>query len=74
MASMFGSCCFSDTGIKITMGTGAFINVNTLNKVHPCLDNMYPIIGWKINKKLNYLLEIPCSNSGALINWLLENG
>lgn len=74
MASMFGSGCYDKTDIKITIGTGAFINVNTLDDVHLCLENMYPIIGWKINNELNYLMEIPCSNSGFLVNWLQENG
>lgn len=74
MASMFGSGCFSDSDVKVTLGTGAFINVNTLGAPYPCLNNMYPIIGWQINNKLNYLLEIPCVNSGSLINWLHQNG
>lgn len=74
MASMFGSGCFSDNDLKVTIGTGAFIDVSTLGSAHPCLSNMYPIIGWKINNELNYLLEIPCVNSGSLITWLQHTG
>lgn len=74
MASMFGSGCFSDNVLKVTIGTGAFIDINTLDTAHPCIRNMYPIIGWKINNKLNYLLETPCGNSGSFINWLQQSG
>jgi putative glycerol kinase 5 len=28
-ASLFGSCCFEEGDVKITMGTGTFLNVNT---------------------------------------------
>jgi glycerol kinase len=28
-ASLFGSCCFEEGDVKVTMGTGTFLNVNT---------------------------------------------
>lgn len=74
MASMFGSGCYNNNDLKITIGTGAFLDVNTGDTVHPSLNNMYPIIGWKMNNKLSYILEIPCTESGSAILWLLENG
>lgn len=70
MASMFGSGCFNNDDLKITIGTGAFLGVNTGSSIYPSLSNMYPLISWKLNSQLNYLLEIPCVESGFLINWL----
>ena len=31
-ASLFGSCCFEEGEVKLTMGTGTFLNVNTGHK------------------------------------------
>lgn len=31
---MFGECCFNVGDVKITMGTGTFMNINTGNKPH----------------------------------------
>lgn len=74
MASMFGSGCYNNNNLKITIGTGAFLDVNTGDTVHPCLNNMYPMIGWKIRNNLTYMLEIPSINSGSLILWLQRIG
>lgn len=74
MASMFGSGCYNKDDLKITIGTGAFLDVNTGNIVHPCLSKMYPLIGWKIYNDVTYILEIPCMDSGSVINWLQQVG
>lgn len=74
MASMFGSGCVNRNDLKITIGTGAFLDVNTGDEVHLCLDDMYPMIGWRVKQKMSYILEIPCKDSGALITWLQTVG
>nr|CAD7439505.1 unnamed protein product [Timema bartmani] len=33
-ASLFGSCCFQEGDVKVTMGTGTFINLNTGKTPH----------------------------------------
>lgn len=33
-AAMFGECCFDIGDVKITMGTGTFMDINTGNKPH----------------------------------------
>lgn len=33
-AAMFGECCFDVGDVKITMGTGTFMDINTGNKPH----------------------------------------
>lgn len=74
MAAIIGSNCYNVNDLKLTIGTGAFLNVNTGDKIHPCLGNMYPMVGWKINNCLTYILEIPCINSGEVIDFLLRSG
>lgn len=33
-AAMFGECCFNIGDVKITMGTGTFMDINTGSKPH----------------------------------------
>lgn len=33
-AAMFGECCFDVGDVKITMGTGTFMDINTGSKPH----------------------------------------
>lgn len=33
-ASLYGSGCFQPGSLKLTMGTGSFLNVNTGNEPH----------------------------------------
>lgn len=33
-ASLYGSCCFKEGDMKVTMGTGTFLDVNTGCKPH----------------------------------------
>lgn len=73
-SAMFGCCCFYEDDIKITMGTGAFLDVNTSSIIHPSLNGMYPLVGWHIKEELIYISEVPCSDAGSLIEWMLKAG
>lgn len=71
---MLGACCFRKDDIKITLGTGAFLNVNTGNSIHGSSGGMYPLVGWEFkNEQVAYLSEVPCNDSGSLIEWALES-
>lgn len=39
-AAMFGECCFDIGDVKITMGTGTFMDINTGNKPHTSVAGM----------------------------------
>lgn len=70
-AAMFGECCFSPGDVKITLGTGSFVNVNTGNMIHPGFSGVYPVIGWKLrgDKEATFLTEAHSSGTGELIEW-----
>lgn len=71
---MFGSCCFNAGDTKVTLGTGSFLDVNMKNNAHGSAAGLYPLIGWKLNKKTVYLVEGACNDTGSLIQWLLKTG
>ncbi|MGH0145667.1 UNVERIFIED_CONTAM: hypothetical protein FKN15_015302 [Acipenser sinensis] len=68
-AAMFGECCFDTGDVKITMGTGTFININTGNKPHTSISGLYPVVGWKIGQEVVYLAEGNAADTGTAIKW-----
>ncbi|MGH0146109.1 UNVERIFIED_CONTAM: hypothetical protein FKN15_045090 [Acipenser sinensis] len=71
-AAMFGECCFDTGDVKITMGTGTFININTGNKPHTSIAGLYPLVGWKIGQEVVYLAEGNAADTGTAIKWAQE--
>lgn len=63
-ASMWGSCCFNRGDVKVTLGTGSFLNVNTGQKCHASVHGLYPLVAWKWRNKeqksdeLMYCVEV----------------
>lgn len=71
-AAMFGECCFDTGDVKITMGTGTFMDINTGNKPHTSLAGLYPLVGWKIGSDVVYLAEGNAADTGTAIRWAQE--
>ncbi|XP_033122204.1 putative glycerol kinase 5 [Anneissia japonica] len=73
-AAMFGQCCFDEGDIKVTMGTGTFINLTT--GAYPCVPTLgtYPMVGWKIGSEVSYTMEAMDSDSGTVLTWLESAG
>ncbi|CAK6952270.1 putative glycerol kinase 5 [Scomber scombrus] len=68
-AAMFGECCFDVGDVKITMGTGTFMNINTGSKPHTSVAGLYPVVGWKIGSEVVYLAEGNAADTGTAIKW-----
>jgi len=69
-AAMFGQGCFDEGDVKLTMGTGAFLDMNVGSKAHASVNGFYPVIGWKMGNEIVQLAE-GCSNTcGDAIQWI----
>uniref|UniRef100_A0A240PKQ7 Glycerol kinase 5 n=1 Tax=Anopheles christyi TaxID=43041 RepID=A0A240PKQ7_9DIPT len=79
-ASLWGNCCFERGDVKITMGTGSFLNVNTGTKCLASVHGLYPLIGYKLQggtgspADINYLMEGSSNDTGSIIEWALNVG
>ncbi|XP_029971684.1 glycerol kinase 5 [Salarias fasciatus] len=71
-AAMFGECCFNVGDVKITMGTGTFMDINTGSKPHTSVAGLYPVVGWKIGSEVVYLAEGNAADTGTAIKWAQE--
>lgn len=84
-AAVFGECCFDAGDIKITLGTGSFINVNTGTAPFASCQGLYPVVGWKLENKqpsnsrstldgVTYLVEGGSHDTGTAIAWMQTIG
>uniref|UniRef100_A0A182M0E2 Glycerol kinase 5 n=1 Tax=Anopheles culicifacies TaxID=139723 RepID=A0A182M0E2_9DIPT len=79
-ASLWGNCCFERGDVKITMGTGSFLNVNTGTQCLASVHGLYPLIGYKLQggtgpiTDINYLMEGSSNDTGSIIEWALKMG
>ena len=58
--------------MKLTLGTGSFLSVNTGSHAHPAISgSAYPAIGWKLRSDLKptYILESDSADTGTSILW-----
>nr|XP_012292421.1 putative glycerol kinase 5 [Aotus nancymaae] len=68
-SAMFGECCFQTGDVKLTMGTGTFLDINTGNSPQQTIGGFYPLIGWKIGQEVVCLAESNAGDTGTAIKW-----
>ncbi|XP_055376205.1 putative glycerol kinase 5 [Condylostylus longicornis] len=78
-AAMWGSSCFDDGDVKVTLGTGSFLNLNTGKECQASLSGLYPMVGWRFKSGDNsfcftYCMEGAANDTGTVINWGLNCG
>ena len=68
-SAMFAQCCWNKGDMKVSLGTGTFLAVNTGNYVHASSYGIYPLVGWKIGSEICYLAEGSSPSTGSVIEW-----
>ena len=71
-AALFGQCCFNAGELKNTYGTGAFLLMNTGEKLYMTDNGLLTTIAWGIGDKVYYALEGSVFACGAAIQWLRD--
>ncbi len=71
-SALFGEGCFEPGSVKVTNGTGTFIDLNTGDKPMASVHQLTPFIAWSIKGKPTYMLEGFVSSTGAAIQWLRD--
>lgn len=70
MAALFGHCCFDAGEVKISQGSGAFVDLNVGPKARLSRRGLFPLIAWVKDGKPVYMLEGYVATAGTLIDWL----
>ena len=68
-SAMFAQCCWNKGDMKVSLGTGTFLAVNTGSYVHASSCGIYPLVGWKIGSEVCYLAEGHSPSTGSVIEW-----
>ena len=70
MAALFGHRCFSKGDVKVSQGSGAFVDINVGSKGRVSRRGLFPLIAWRLNGETVYMLEGYVATAGTLIDWL----
>jgi len=71
-AATIGQCCFEPGSLKSTYGTGAFVLLNTGNKIIYSKNRLLTTIAYRINGKTTYAMEGSIFIAGAGVQWLRD--
>lgn len=71
-AALFGQGCFEKGEAKCTYGTGAFVLVNTGERVTPSRHGLLSTLAFQIGDQVEYALEGASFIAGAAVQWLRD--
>lgn len=71
-AALFGQACYAPGDAKVTYGTGAFILVNTGDRIPTSEHGLLPTVAWSMSDKIVYALDGGIYVAGAAVQWLQE--
>ncbi len=70
MSAMFGHRCFTRGDVKISQGSGSFVDINMGYKPKLSRRGLFPLIAWTLKGRTTYMLEGYMATAGRLIDWL----
>jgi glycerol kinase len=71
-SALFGQTCFAEGDAKCTYGTGAFLLVNTGERIVPSKNGLVTTVAWTLGGKTHYALEGSSFIAGAAVQWLRD--
>jgi glycerol kinase len=71
-AALFGQACFDPGQVKCTFGTGAFVLMNTGQRVVRSSRGLLTTVGWQVGDEVVYALEGSVFIAGAAVQWLRD--
>ena len=71
-SAAIGQCCFEPGSLKSTYGTGAFVLLNTGNKIIYSKNRLLSTIAYRIKGKTTYAMEGSIFIAGAGVQWLRD--
>ena len=60
--------------MKISLGTGTFVDLITGSKPHSSMYGLYPLVAWRFNNKPIYVAEGKSDDTATLLQWALKIG
>ena len=73
-ASLYALGCWEKGSLKVTNGTGSFIDLNVGEEPTASTTGLLPLIAWKLRGEVRYMLEGMVTYSGAAIELMRDLG
>ena len=73
-ASVFGQGCLKPGQLKMSLGSGSFLDFNTGLDIHASMKGLVPLVGWRIGQDLVYLAEGAYHDTSSVILWAQNMG
>jgi glycerol kinase len=71
-AALIGQACIREGDLKSTYGTGAFLVLNTGQRVLHSANRLLSTIAWQLAGRVTYALEGSILSAGSTIQWLRD--
>jgi glycerol kinase len=71
-AALVGQACIASGDVKSTYGTGAFLVLNTAQRLVPSKNRLLSTIAYQLNGVVTYALEGSILSAGTAIQWLRD--
>ncbi len=72
-AALVGQACFAPGEAKCTYGTGAFLLMNTGDRIARSAHGLIPTVGYLIGDRPVYALEGAIAMTGSLVQWFRDS-
>jgi len=72
-SALFGETCFEPGEVKLTNGTGTFIDMNVGSEPIASTHGLVPLVAWKLGNEVTYAIEGFINTTGAAVQWLKDN-
>ncbi len=72
-SALFGHRCFHAGDVKVSMGSGGFVNINVGPKGKLSRRGLFPLIGWGYQRSIAYMLEGQVAAMGTFLDWLIKD-
>ncbi len=73
-ASLYALGCWERGEVKVTNGTGSFVDLNVGDEPGASLGGLLPLVAWKLKGELRYMMEGMLFYSGSAVELLRDIG
>jgi glycerol kinase len=73
-ASLYALGCWEEGDLKVTNGTGSFVDMNVGSEPAASTLGLMPLIAWKLKKEIRYMLEGMLYFSGSAVDLMRDIG
>uniref|UniRef100_A0AC35FXR6 Glycerol kinase n=1 Tax=Panagrolaimus sp. PS1159 TaxID=55785 RepID=A0AC35FXR6_9BILA len=73
-SALFGAGCLTQGSMKISLGTGTFVDLVTGSSPHASMHGLYPLVGWRTKNIPLFIAEGKSDDTATLLNWALSIG